>query len=343
MTSHDQRPLLQVDNLNVAFENYRSSKTRAKTELVRIISNLSFAVYPGETVAIVGESGSGKSVTALSLMRLLRSPPLIVESGSIFFNGVDILQLKEKEMQKIRGKEMGIIFQDPMTSLNPTLTIGKQMREGFYKHEKISSQEADHRVVEMLQLVGISEAKKRMNQYPHEFSGGMRQRVMIAIALLFSPKLLIADEPTTALDVTIQAQILELMKKIQAKTKTSIILITHDLGIVAGMADRVLVMYAGKIVEKGSVEAIFSQPAHPYTQALLRSLPRLDMDKNKKLIPIDGSPPRPLNRPPGCPFSPRCPKAMRICELQPPPTLSLPEGGEVACWLEKKSTRIGNE
>lgn len=335
MDPQEPQPLLQVDNLNLAFETHNG---RSKP-----LTNLSFAVYPGETVAIVGESGSGKSVTALSLLRLLRSPPAIIESGSIFFDGVDILQLKEKEMQKIRGKKMGIIFQDPMTSLNPTLTVGKQMLEGFHKHEKISSEAAKERVMEMLQLVGISEPKKRMQQYPHEFSGGMRQRVMIAIALLFSPKLLIADEPTTALDVTIQAQILDLMKKIQGRIKTSIILITHDLGIVAGMADRVLVMYAGKIVESGSVASIFANPTHPYTQALLRSLPRLDMDRNKKLIPIEGTPPHPLKRAPGCSFAPRCAKAMQICELQPPPIFSPEKNQHVACWLEKKKLYLGEE
>lgn len=318
-------PLLTINNLSVSFQTYQGR--------VEALSNISFSVAPQETVAIVGESGCGKSVTAQSILQLIPTPPGKIEEGSIFFDGEELLTKSKHEMKKIRGNKIGMIFQDPMTSLNPTMPIGKQIMEGMRKHQSLSATQAKERVFELLHLVGIPDPEKRFNHYPHECSGGMRQRVVIAIALACNPKLLIADEPTTALDVTIQAQILDLMKKIQRQTGTSIILITHDLGIVAGMCDRVLVMYGGKIVESADVESLFRNPLHPYTQGLLKSIPRLDLNREEELVPIEGTPPNLLNPPKGCPFCARCPKAMRICLNNPPPTtLPLP-GKEVACWL----------
>ena len=320
--------LLEVNNLSVSFRTYLG-----KVEAVR---DVSFSIGYGETVAIVGESGCGKSVTAQALMGLIPSPPGKIERGEILFEKQDLLTKTKREMERIRGKEIGMIFQDPMTSLNPTMRIGKQIMEGLRKHHNLSKHEAYGRAIELLRLVGISDPEKRVDQYPHQFSGGMRQRAIIAIALACGPKLLIADEPTTALDVTIPAQILEMMKDIQHKTGTSIILITHDLGIVAGMCDQVLVMYGGQIVERGSVEQIFYNPCHPYTQGLLRSVPRLDMDKEKELIPIYGTPPNLLNPPKGCAFCARCNEAMYICKSQSPETESVNSQHEVACWLRKR-------
>lgn len=304
--------LLTVENLSVSFNTYLGR--------VQALQNISFSIGYGETVAIVGESGCGKSVTAQAIMGLIPSPPGTVDEGIILFEG---------SKKRIRGKEIGMIFQDPMTSLNPTMRIGKQIMEGMIKHRGLSRAQARQKAIEILTLVEIADPQRRIDQYPHEFSGGMRQRVMIAIALACEPKLIIADEPTTALDVTIQAQILDLMKEIQQKTGTSIILITHDLGIVAGMCDRVLVMYGGEIVERGTVEQIFKNPFHPYTQGLLRSVPRLDLDKEKELIPIYGTPPNLLQPPKGCSFCARCEHAMRICKTTKPPSK---EG--VACWLK---------
>jgi len=319
--------LLEVNNLCVSFRTYLGR--------VQAVRDVSFSVDYGETVAIVGESGCGKSVTAQAIMGLIPSPPGKVDQGSISFEGSELLLKSRREMERIRGKEVGMIFQDPMTSLNPTMRVGKQIMEGLIKHRGLSKREARHQAIEILKLVGINDPSRRLDQYPHEFSGGMRQRAIIAIALACEPKLLIADEPTTALDVTIQAQILDLMKKIQQKTRTSIILITHDLGIVAGMCDRVLVMYAGEIVERGSVEQIFNSPCHPYTQGLLRSVPRLDMDKEKELVPIYGTPPNLLNPPEGCSFCARCDYAMRICRTTTPPKEPIDEKHEVACWLKR--------
>lgn len=322
-------PLLTVENLNVSFSTYLG-----KIEAVR---GISFSISKGETLAIVGESGCGKSVTAQAIMGLI--PPTYgkIEQGKILFQGKDLCQLSEKEKESVRGKEIGMIFQDPLTSLNPTMTIGKQLTEGIRKHEGLSYEQAASHALEILKWVGIPEPQKRMKQYPHELSGGMRQRIMIAIALMCNPKLLIADEPTTALDVTIQAQILQLLKNIQKEKQTSIILITHDLGIVAGMCDRVIVMYGGKILEIGNIRDLFYSPFHPYTQGLLRSIPRLDMDKNKELIPIEGSPPSLLNPPVGCPFVSRCPFAMRICAQKMPPLMELSHDQQTACWLKLKS------
>ncbi len=320
--------LLEITNLTVSFRTYLG-----KVEAVR---DISFSIYPGETVAIVGESGCGKSVTAQSIMRLLPDPPCKVEKGTILFEGEDLLKKSRSQMEAIRGKKIGMIFQDPMTSLNPTMRIGNQIIEGLIKHCALQRKEAKAQAIEMLNWVGIQNAEKRMAQYPHEFSGGMRQRAVIAIALACNPKLLIADEPTTALDVTIQAQILDLMKEIQREKKTSIILITHDLGIVAGMCDRLLVMYGGKIIEEGSVKKIFSSPYHPYTKGLLRSIPRLDWNREDKLIPIPGTPPNLLNPPRGCPFSPRCGSLMGICTKQTPELSQIDPHHAAACWLKTR-------
>ncbi|WP_114381601.1 ABC transporter ATP-binding protein [Paenibacillus prosopidis] len=318
--------LLEVNNLRVNFKVHGG--------IVKAVRGVNFHVNKGEAVAIVGESGCGKSVTAQSLMRLIPTPPAET-SGSINFKGKEILKMSNSEMEGIRGKEMGMIFQDPMTSLNPTLTIGRQITEGLMKHQGMSSEAARDRAIEMLTLVGIPNPASRVNQYPHQFSGGMRQRAMIAIALACNPSLLIADEPTTALDVTIQAQIMRVMKDLQHKLGTSIILITHDLGVVADMCDRVIVMYAGKVVETGTKWEIFKNPKHPYTRGLLRSVPRLDQKKDEPLVPIFGMPPDLIKPPAGCSFCSRCDEAMRVC-LDNDPALLAVEGSEShasACWL----------
>ncbi|WP_336774789.1 ABC transporter ATP-binding protein [Paenibacillus sp. MMO-58] len=318
--------LLEVNDLRVNF------KVRGGT--VQAVRGVNFHINKGEAVAIVGESGCGKSVTAQTLMRLIPSPPAMT-SGSIMFKGQEILSKTPKEMESIRGKEMGMIFQDPMTSLNPTLTIGRQITEGLIKHQGMSSSAARARAVEMLNLVGIPNPAARFNQYPHEFSGGMRQRAMIAIALACNPSLLIADEPTTALDVTIQAQILRVMKDLQERMGTSIILITHDLGVVADICDRVIVMYAGKVVETGTKWEIFKNPKHPYTKGLLRSVPRLDQKKDEPLIPIFGTPPDLIKPPVGCSFCARCDEAMRVCVDNDPELLPVDgnESHKSACWM----------
>lgn len=318
--------LLEVNDLQITFHTYAGK--------VQAVRGVNFDVKKGEAVAIVGESGCGKSVTAKSIMRLLETPPAEYGKGSINFGGKDLLKMSETEMQKIRGNEISMIFQDPMTSLNPTTKIGSQIMEGILKHNKnMSRNDAYERALETLKLVGIPQPEKRMQQYPHEFSGGMRQRAMIAMALACEPKLLIADEPTTALDVTIQAQILELMKDIQRRMDTSIILITHDLGVVAETCERVVVMYAGKVVETGTVEAIFLNPQHPYTRGLLNTVPRLDMEKTAPLVPIIGSPPDLLDPPKGCPFYPRCESAMKVCKDHDPVLEVVEEGQTAACWL----------
>ncbi|OBR63618.1 peptide ABC transporter ATP-binding protein [Paenibacillus oryzae] len=322
------KPLLEVKNLSVSFQVYSGE--------VQAIRDISFEVRKGEAVAIVGESGSGKSVTAQSIMRLNPSPPSWIKPGSsIKFDGMELLNLSEKEMQKVRGNKIGMIFQDPMTSLNPTLTVGDQIMEGLIKHQGVSKGKARERAIEMLNLVGIPNPASRLKQYAHQFSGGMRQRVMIAIALACNPSLLIADEPTTALDVTIQAQIMRVMKDLQNKLDTSIILITHDLGVVADVCDRVIVMYAGKIVEQGTKWEIFKNPQHPYTKGLLRSLPRLDQKKDEPLIPIFGTPPDLIKPPAGCSFCARCDEAMEVCVANSPDLVDI-EGSEsqrAACWL----------
>ncbi|MBE4910225.1 ABC transporter ATP-binding protein [Bacillus luteolus] len=317
--------ILEVNDLHVTFDTYAG--------VVKAVRGVSFHVKPGEAVAIVGESGCGKSVTAKSIMRLLPEPHSKIKSGTILLNNSNLVDKREREMQKIRGNEIGMIFQDPMTSLNPTSKVGAQITEGLLKHQNISRKEAYQTAVNMLEMVGIPNPEKRFNQYPHEFSGGMRQRVMIAMALVCQPKLLIADEPTTALDVTIQAQILKLMKDLQEKTNTSIILITHDLGVVAEMCDRVVVMYAGQVVESGTIHEIFSNPSHPYTEGLLKSMPRIDMSRDVKLSPIPGTPPDLLAPPKGCAFYARCDKAMRVCKENPPLYEKVGDSRYAACWL----------
>lgn len=317
-------PILQVKDLHVSFQ--------VKGGEVKAVRGMNFEVGKGETVAIVGESGSGKSVTAQTIMRLIPSPPSIIKQGEIIFQGQDLLKKTDKQMESIRGKDIGMIFQDPMTSLNPTIKVGRQITEVLIKHQKMSAGEAKKQAIEMLKLVGIKNAEARFNQYPHEFSGGMRQRAMIAIALACRPSLLIADEPTTALDVTIQAQIMDVMKEMQSRLGTSIILITHDLGVVAGMCDRVIVMYAGEVVETGTKWEIFKNPQHPYTKGLLRSMPRLDQKKGEPLIPIIGTPPDLIKPPLGCPFAARCDQAMKICERIDPGATVFSETHTARCW-----------
>lgn len=299
---------------------------------VKALNDVSIHLKEGEVLGIVGESGSGKSVTAYSLMGLTAHPGKLM-GGTLQFNGHEIENMSEKEMRKIRGKEVSIIFQDPMTSLNPVYTIGNQIMEVIRLHTDKDKKQAYERAKELLELVGINEPEKRLKQYPHELSGGMRQRVMIAIALACEPKLLIADEPTTALDVTIQAQILDLMKDLQKKTGMGIIFITHNLGVVADICDKVSVMYAGKIVEQGPVDDIFYEPAHPYTKGLLRSMPRVDAESYERLIPIEGTPVDMLNPPEGCPFAPRCEHCMKICLKKMPPYVEVGEKHRSACWL----------
>ncbi|MGI8314432.1 ABC transporter ATP-binding protein [Halobacillus mangrovi] len=316
--------LLDVKNLHVSFDTYGGE--------VKAVRGVNFDLKKGETLAIVGESGSGKSVTTKALMHLIPKPPGRIKEGEILFEGRDLAKLSEKEMQKIRGKDMAMIFQDPMTSLNPTMKVGNQIMEGLIKHQKMNRSQARKRVVELLELVGIPDPESRLKQYPHQFSGGMRQRVVVAIALACNPKLLIADEPTTALDVTIQAQILELMKDIQKKTDSATIFITHDLGVVANVADRVAVMYAGKIVEIGTVDDIFYNPKHPYTWGLLGSMPSLDSD-DEELYAIPGSPPDLLDPPKGDAFAARNEYAMQIDLEQEPPMFKVSDTHYAATWL----------
>ncbi|MDX8366358.1 ABC transporter ATP-binding protein [Cytobacillus sp. IB215665] len=320
------KKLLEVKDLYFSFDTFEGE--------VEAIRGVSFEVKKGEVIALVGESGSGKSVTSQTIVGLNPMPPGRYKSGEILFEGRDISKLNDKELQKVRGAEISMIFQDPMTSLNPTMKIGKQISEGLIKHQGLSKEAAKQKAVQMLSLVGIPNPDKLLNNYAHQFSGGMRQRVMIAIALACNPKLLIADEPTTALDVTIQAQIIDLMKDLQKKIDTSIILITHDLGVVANIAQRVMIMYAGKIVEQGFLEEIFYNPRHPYTWGLLKSVPRLDSREHGRLVSIPGTPP-PLNNPPnGCPFAERCDYAMNICAEEYPYETTKSATHKVACWLE---------
>ncbi|MCP3031981.1 ABC transporter ATP-binding protein [Halobacillus sp. A1] len=316
--------LLEVKNMHVSFDTYGGE--------VQAVRGVNFSVKKGETLAIVGESGSGKSVTTKALMKLIPMPPGRIKEGEILFEGRDLAKLSEKEMQKIRGKDISMIFQDPMTSLNPTMKVGNQIMEGLIKHQKMSKAQAKKRVMELLELVGIPDAESRIKQYPHQFSGGMRQRVVVAIALACNPKLLIADEPTTALDVTIQAQIIELMKDIQKKTDSATIFITHDLGVVANVADRVAVMYAGKIVEIGTVDDVFYNPKHPYTWGLLGSMPSLESEV-AELYAIPGSPPDLLNPPKGDAFASRNEFAMQIDKEQEPPLFKVSDTHYAATWL----------
>ena len=323
--SDNLNSLLEVKNLSVSFFTPSGE--------VKAVNNISYKLDKSKVLGIVGESGSGKSVSAYSIMGLIEEPGKII-NGEIFFEGKDLIKLSEHEKRKIRGDAISMIFQDPMTCLNPVYTIGNQLTEALTTHQKISKTAAINRIIELLNLVGINEPKRRMGQYPHELSGGMRQRVMIAMALAGNPQILIADEPTTALDVTIQAQILELIKDIQKKIQMAVILITHDFGIVADMADDIIVMYGGGIVERGTVFDIFERPKHPYTLGLLKSLPRIDI-KQDRLIPIEGTPIDLLNMKSGCPFSTRCEECMKVCIENKPPIVQFEEGHFSACWLHE--------
>lgn len=316
--------LLQVEGLKATFYT--------EDGIIPAVDGISFRLRPGEVVGIVGESGCGKSVASLSLMRLIPNPPGEVSAASILFDGKDMLALSEKEMRRIRGNDIAMIFQEPMTSLNPVYTIGNQLEESIKLHQGLNDKEARAKSVEMLKLVGIPRAEKVVGEYPHSLSGGMRQRAMIAMALSCNPKLLIADEPTTALDVTIQAQILELMKDLKQSINTAIMFITHDLGVVAEMAQHVIVMYAGKIVEDTDVVTLFHKPLHPYTVGLINSKPKIE-EEVEKLQSIPGLVPNPLNLPAGCYYNPRCNRVMDICREQDPPEIEIKPGHRVKCWL----------
>lgn len=327
--------LLQVKNLAVSFSTYRGK--------VKAVRDVSFSVDEGKTIGIVGESGCGKSVTSHAIMGLLPRENSKIEHGQIIFNDRNITDLSEKEMNRLRGNEIAMIFQDPMTSLNPVLTIGAQIQESLFLHKKLTKQQARQRAIELLKLVGIPSAEMRLDDYPHQFSGGMRQRVMIAMALSCEPKLLIADEPTTALDVTVQAQILDLLKQLQQKTNTAIVLISHDLGVIANLCDDIAVMYAGQIVEYGSAEDIFYNAHHPYTKGLLKSLPRLTDKKGEPLSVIEGQPPDLKQDINFCPFAMRCDKAMRICAAQIPAITQIDNHHYVKCWLENELAPKGED
>lgn len=319
-----EQPLLSVRNLKTYFYTDEG--------VVKAVDGLSYDLHRGETLGIVGESGSGKSVHALSIMRLIPQPPGKIVAGEILFEGRNLLSLSEEEMRRIRGNRIAMIFQEPMTSLNPVLTIGEQIAEAVMLHQRLPRKAAWDRAVEMLEKVRIPLARERVKDYPHQFSGGMRQRVMIAMALSCNPSILIADEPTTALDVTIQAQILELMQELQQEFHMAIILITHNLGVVAEMCDNVVVMYAGRPVEKANVLRTFQDPKHPYTWGLLHSIPKLH-ERKERLIPIEGQPPSLIDLPPGCPFAPRCPFAMEICVQEDPPEYLVGPEHTARCYL----------
>lgn len=327
MNSDDK--VLDIENLHVSFKNADGQ--------VKIINDISFYIKEGETLGVVGESGCGKSITALSVMRLLNTPPATV-SGKIKFDGKNLLELSKKEMRDIRGNKISMIFQEPMTSLNPVLTVGQQLMEVFTVHQGLSKTEARKKSIEALKMVNIAMPEQRINEYPHQFSGGMRQRVMIAMALSCNPKLLIADEPTTALDVTIQAQILRLMKKLKDELGTAIMFITHDLGVVYEICSRAVILYCGQIVEEAKVSDLFKDPMHPYTQGLLRSLPVLGVREKLNVIP--GSVPSANQFPEGCIFNPRCEHAMEKCRTEVPPALELPDGHKVKCWLHCKDMEV---
>jgi len=300
--------------------------------VVHAVNGISYKLHEGETLAIVGESGSGKSVGVMSLIRLIPQPPGKIVAGEVWFDGRDLMTLTDDEVRQVRGNRIAMIFQDPMTSLNPVLTIGQQIMEALQLHLGMDKSQARKRAIELLEMVGIPGAASRLDSYPHQYSGGMRQRVMIAMGLSCNPQLLIADEPTTALDVTIQAQIVDLVRGLKDQIGMAIIWITHDLGVVAGLAERVIVMYAGYIVEEAEVHELYEEPHHPYTLGLLRSVPRLDMGKSKRLIPIDGLPPDLIDLPPGCPFAPRCAYRTEKCTTENPPTEATSPTRRVACW-----------
>ena len=319
--------ILSVQNLHTSFHTDKGE--------VKAVNGVTFNLEKGKILGIVGESGSGKSVTAYSIMRIMEKNGRITE-GKILYKGQDIAEFSEKQMREFRGKCCSIIFQDPMTSLNPVFTVGNQLREAIELHTDRKGKEAEARAIEMLTLVGVNEPEKRVKQYPYELSGGMRQRVMIAMALACEPDILIADEPTTALDVTIQAQILELMQSLQKKLGMAIIMVTHDLGVIADMCDEIIVMYGGRVCERGTAEDIFYRPHHEYTKGLLRSIPNVDRI-GEKLIPIPGTPINLLNMPKGCAFCPRCEEAMKICIEEQPPEMQMPDGHFASCWLNVKA------
>jgi oligopeptide transport system ATP-binding protein len=324
--------LLEIKNL----------RTRFKTEdgMVHAVNGITYNLAEGETLGIVGESGCGKSVSMLSVMRLLPQPPAIIEADKIKFGDVNLLELSENEMQGVRGSQIAMIFQDPMTSLNPVLTIGVQMTESMKLHLGLNQDDADERAIELLNMVGIPEASTRLKDYPHQFSGGMRQRAMIAMALACVPSILIADEPTTALDVTIQAQIVELIKELRERLGMSIVWISHDLGVVAGIAHRVMVMYAGRVIEEGFVKDIYANPKHPYTVGLLGSLPRPDAPVGQKLFSVKGEPPNLLYLPTGCPFAPRCTYVVDRCLQENPSLVDLGDGHKTACWEYERVSKV---
>ena len=329
----DKNYVLEVNNLHTSFFTDVGE--------VKAVNGISFHLEPGKTLGIVGESGSGKSVTAYSIMQILAQTGRITE-GEVKYKGQDITKFSEKEMQSFRGSKCSIIFQDPMTSLNPVFTVGYQLEEAIMLHTNKTKAEAKQRAVELLSLVGVNDPEKRLKQYPHEHSGGMRQRDMIAMALACEPDILIADEPTTALDVTIQAQILDLMKELQEKLGMAIIMVTHDLGVIASMCDEIIVMYGGRVCERGTADDIFYRPAHEYTKGLLRSIPRLD-NMGEKLVPIGGTPINLLNMPKGCAFCPRCDEAMKICLTEVPMELRISDSHLASCWMNVKEMFEGKE
>jgi oligopeptide transport system ATP-binding protein len=331
----DKNILLEVTNLQTSFYSHLGE--------IQAVRGVSFQLEKGKVLGIVGESGSGKSVSALSVMRLIQEPGEVKKGSVINFLGKDLTKLSNNAMMNIRGNDISMIFQDPMTSLNPVYTIENQMIEVIRRHQKLSKQKARERAIEMLRLVGIPQPEKRIKNFPHQFSGGMRQRVMIATALSCNPQLLIADEPTTALDVTIQAQILELMKDLKDRISTSIIIITHDLGVIAEVCDNIVVMYGGTIMETGTEREIFYNPQNPYTMGLHQSIPKMNADQKERLVPIKGSPPDLLHPPTGCPFAGRCPHAMQVCIEERPPTFSISETHTSACWLlHEEAPEVGN-
>jgi len=324
-------PLLEVQDLTTRFDTLEG--------VVHAVNGISYTLEEGETLGIVGESGCGKSVSVLSIMGLIPQPPGKIVAGRVLYRGQDLLQRDEEQMEHIRGREIAMVFQDPMTSLNPVLTVGRQISEALVVHLGMTEAEARHRAIELLAMVGIPQADERYADYPHQFSGGMRQRAMIAMALSCNPSILIADEPTTALDVTIQAQIVDLVKTLRERLGMTVIWITHDLGVIAGLAEKVIVMYAGFIVERGNVDDIYADPRHPYTLALLKSLPRVDRSSKERLATIQGLPPDLLGLPPGCPFAARCDYAVERCRQENPRLEFVASGHEAACWVDVATRR----
>ncbi len=327
-------PVLEVNDLETIFHT--------RDGAVHAVNGVSFQIGEGELLGVVGESGSGKSVTMMSLMKLLPMPPAEVTNGEVLFQGRNVLDMPDEELRALRGGEIGFVFQDPMTSLNPVFTVGFQLVEPLREHLKLSKKEAKKRAAELLTLVGIPSAAERLNDFPHQFSGGMRQRVMIAMALACDPKVLIADEPTTALDVTIQAQILELVKDLRRDLGMGIIWITHDLGVVAGIADRVMVMYGGQVVEHAETKELFRSPRHPYTRALMETIPALEGERPERLLSISGTPPTLNAKPTSCPFAPRCAHAFDRCLKENPPIRKVADGHDVACWWDATTGEAAN-